>query len=115
MSEVILSAPQKWREVLARFDASGSSAAAFCRENDIAESSFFSWRRRLSLPHAAAGPAFVEAKATAGPVAAPPTGVIEIRLRAGRRVRVRRGFDRVLLAEVVATLEGLPATSERAS
>lgn len=33
--------------------------------------------------------------------------VIEIRLRCGRRVRVGRGFDRGLLAEVIATLEGL--------
>jgi hypothetical protein len=113
MSEAILSAPQKWREVLARFDASGLSAAAFCRENAIAESSFFSWRRRLA-PRPAT-PAFVEAKVAAIPVAAPPAGAIEIRLRGGRRIRLRRGFDRVLLAEVVAALEGLHSAVGRSS
>ena len=113
MSEAILSARQKWREVLGRFDTSGLSAAAFCRKNAIAESSFFSWRRRFA-PRPAT-PAFVEAKISAVPVAASPAGVIEIRLRAGRRIRVRRGFDRVLLAEVIVTLEGLPSAVGRSS
>jgi hypothetical protein len=35
-------------------------------------------------------------------------GAIELRLRGGRRVRVGRGFDRQLLAEVVAALEAMP-------
>ena len=110
MSEAILSVPQKWREVLDRFDASGLSAAAFCRRHAIAESSFFAWRRRLAPRPIASH--FVEAKVAAVPVAARPAGVIEIRLRGGRRVRVHRGFDRVLLGEVVAALEGLPSTLE---
>jgi hypothetical protein len=113
MSEAILSAPQKWREVLARFDASGLSAAAFCRENALAESSFFSWRRRLAARPAASP--FVEAKVVAVPVVTRAAGVIDVRLRGGRRVRVRRGFDRVLLAEVVAALEGLPSAVGRSS
>lgn len=113
MSKAILSAPQKWRQVLARFDASGLSAAAFCRQNAIAESSFFSWRRRLA-PRLVA-PAFVEAKVAAAAVAARPACSIEVMLRGGRRVRVRRRFDRVLLAEVVAALESLPSAPEGVS
>jgi hypothetical protein len=107
MSDAILSAARRWRQVLTRFDASGLSVAAFCRENAIAGSSFFYWRRRLATRPAA--PDFVEAKVVAGPAGALAAEVIEIRLRGGRRIRVRRGFDSVLLAEVVAVLEGLPA------
>ena len=70
----------------------------------MAASSFFAWKRKLgSTP---ATPAFVEATIAGTP---PPrsAGRIEVRLRGGRRVRVVRGFDRGLLAEVVAALEAL--------
>ena len=77
--------------------------AAFCRRNAIPASSFFAWKRRLS--DVVVAPAFVEAKIAAR---GPGAGVIEVRLRGGRRVRVcRDGFDRDLLTEVVAVLEGL--------
>jgi hypothetical protein len=113
MSDATLSAAQRWCQVLSRFDASELSVAAFCRENAIAGSSFFYWRRRLANRPAA--PDFVEAKVVAVPVAARAAVVIEVRLRGGRRIRVRRGFDRALLAEIVTTLEGLPATSKGVS
>lgn len=86
------------------------SVAVFCRRDRVAASSFFAWKRKLgSTP---AMPAFVEA-AVAGtpPTPTPPptrsAGRIEVRLRGGRRVRVGRGFDRGLLAEVVAALEAI--------
>jgi hypothetical protein len=118
MSESSFPARDKWREVIERQRASGLAVATFCRQNAVAASSFFAWKRRLS----ATAPAFVEATAAARPsppksdaetpAARPEAGVaggevsaIEVRLRGGRRVRVRRGFDRALLAEVVAALE----------
>ena len=88
------------------------AAAAFCRENHIAASSFFAWKRRLGL--SAGAPAFVEATVAAAPSvpsAGRRAGVVEVRLRGGRRVRVGRGFDASLLAEVVATLEGMGGTA----
>lgn len=116
-------AGQKWREILGRQRASGLGVGAFCRRNAIPASSFFAWRRRLS--EAAAAPAFVEAKVAArgsstlssdeaispksrGPRGSWPAGVVEVRLRGGRRVRVGRGLDRELLIDVVSVLEGLP-------
>ena len=49
------------------------------------------------------------AGSSAGAARSPGAGVIEVRLRRGRRVRVSgAGLDRNLLAEVIATLEALP-------
>lgn len=106
MNHPIPAVHRKWREVFDQFQASGLSMAAFCRQHGIAKSSFFAWRRRLGPGHAA--PVFVEAKMSGEvPAARPAGGAIEIRLRGGRRVRVSRdGFDRELLADVLAVLEG---------
>jgi len=112
MSALPSPAEQRWREIIERQGASGSTAAAFCRENRIAASSFFARKRRLG--RSAGAPTFVEATVAAAPSApsAPSSGrragVIEVRLRGGRRVRVGLGFDPDLLADVVAALEGLP-------
>ncbi len=104
MSEPLSSAWHKWRDLLERQRASGLSVAAFCRRDGVAASSFFAWKRKLGFVPAT--PAFVEA--TVAGTLPPPTrspSRIEVRLRGGRRVRVGRGFDRDLLAEVVAALE----------
>jgi transposase-like protein len=81
------------------------SVAEFCRRNGVAASSLFAWKRRLSV--ADKDPAFVEAKIAPALPATSAVSVMEIRLRHGRRVLVGRGFDRDLLAEVIAVLEGL--------
>jgi transposase len=105
MSETESSLSHKWRDLICRQRAGGLSVAAFCRRNGVAGSSFFAWKRKIgSLP---AAPAFVEATVVATPPAGRPAGSVEVRLRGGRRVRVCRGFDRDLLAEVIAVLEAL--------
>jgi transposase-like protein len=100
---------QKWRELIERQRSGGMPVAAFCARYGIAVSSLYAWRRRL-----AGTPAFVEvAEAPAGTRS---TGVIEVRLRGGRRLLVRReGFDRELLVEMVAALESLPHGVEASS
>jgi hypothetical protein len=100
---------QKWRELVERQRSGGLSVAAFCARHRIAVPSLYAWRRRL-----AATPAFVEVEAAPG--ASRSGGVIEVRLRGGRRLRVRReNFDRELLVEVVAALEGVPCGAEVSS
>ena len=101
---------QKWRKLVERQRSSGLSVAKFCARHGIAIPSLYAWRRRL-----AAAPVFVEAEVvgTSGPL---PAGVVEVRLRGGRRLMVRReGFDRELLAEVVAALEGIGRGAEVSS
>ena len=100
---------RKWHELVERQRSSGLSVAKFCARHGLAVPSLYAWRRRL-----AAAPAFVEAKlAVAG---TPASGVIEVRLRGGRRLLVRReSFDRELLREVVAALESLGRGAEVSS
>jgi hypothetical protein len=88
------------------------SATVFCRQNQIAVSSFFAWKRRLRSTE----PHFVEVKATEADGAAmrdvqPSSEGIEVLLHGGRRIRVRSGFDRALLGEIVAALESLPGSA----
>jgi hypothetical protein len=109
MSECESSLSHKWRDLIRRQRASGLSVAAFCRQNGVAGSSFFAWKRKIGPSPAA--PAFVEATLAGTPPEGRPAGSVEVRLRGGRRVRVCRGFDRGLLAEVIAVLEA-PAPAE---
>lgn len=95
----------KWGRIIEAQAGSGRTAAAYCRENGIGVASFYAWKRRLGrtgkrLPTMG----FVELKARADSVDAGRTDGIEV-VVGRRRVLVRRGFDRVLLAEVVGVLE----------
>lgn len=94
----------KWRRIIESRQASGQSVAAFCRERDISQAGFYAWKRRLR--GAGPTPAFVEVKTVEQ---ARPNGSegIEVCLAGGRRVLVRRGFDRELLVETIGVLEGL--------
>jgi transposase-like protein len=118
MSEPVTRTADKWREIISRQQVGGLSIAAFCRDNAVPASSFFAWKRRLSQGRAAQkGPtpaaarptpvgAFIEAKLL--PARPHRVDAIEVRLRGGRRVLVRPGFDRPLLAQVLTVLEGRP-------
>jgi hypothetical protein len=112
MSEYNIPACEKWRDLIEQQERSGESVSAFCAARLIGESSLYAWKRKLrSKEKTPVSPAsFVEATIAgpaAGSVATWSSGVIEVRLRGGRRVRVGRGFDRDLLMEVVSALEAL--------
>jgi hypothetical protein len=123
MNDPVTAAEHKWREILSRQQASGLSIAEFCRDNAVPVSSFFAWKRRVSGggpaqggrtpsgPNPTVAGTFVEPKLVSAGLALDSSGAIEVRLRGGRRVLVRRGFDRELLARVVAVLEGRPFDS----
>lgn len=99
-----------WRRHLERQQASGLSVREYCDRHNLAESAFYVWRRTIRLrdqdsPHPA--PAFVpvtviDHRTQAG--ASP----IDIVLAGGRRVRVRPGCDRDLLAMILAVVEDRP-------
>jgi len=110
----------RWRQIIERQKSSGQTVSAFCRDGGIKPSSFFAWRRRLAgeVPGARK---FVEVTASAasaggkssrrsgdddGPADA--SSSIELCLGGGRRLRVRRGFDRELLLELLSVLESCP-------
>jgi transposase len=100
---------QIWRRHLDKQRSSGLTVRAYCREHALRETSFFFWKKEIAkrdaesraIPPAPPAPAFVPV-AVIGRDETP----IEIRLTGGHRVRVRSGYDRGLLADVLAMLGG---------
>ena len=104
------STEMKWSERVRKWRESGESAATFSQGKGFEPSTLRYWASRLRraeraprarAPRAAAG--FVRLVAESGSVAVAPSS--EIVLEVGSvRMRVARGFDRELLAEVVGAL-----------
>jgi transposase-like protein len=110
-----------WRDVLARWTASGLSIAAFCGEAGLSEQSFYRWRRVLrqrrrwgrqqregtrtgAASAAQTAPLFVPLTVATEAAAT----VLEVVVGGGRVVRVPAGFDASTLAQVLAVLEDRP-------
>ena len=124
-----------WEAVVRRWREGGQSVRAFCRAVGLRESAFYFWRRQLVQrgrrsrkqvpeavndlrPKARSGtpavrsprhgptPSFLPVHVVAPtPDAAGASRGVEIILAQGRMVRVRAGFDRQTLADVLAVLE----------
>lgn len=96
---------QFWRQAMDRQARSQLSVHKFCERDGLSETSFYMWRRELAQRDRAAlqapSPTFV-------PVDVVPhaSAAIEIVLPDGVLVRVRPGFDRQTLGQVVALLAG---------
>jgi hypothetical protein len=115
----------KWRGLVEEQRASGLSVHRFCQARGIPASSLFAWRRKLrgertraqtgpAMGLAASSPergtgrrAFVEAVLRGDPGAARGGSGVMVELGRGRRIVLERGFDRRVLLEVIAALEGL--------
>jgi len=125
--------PQKeryWRGVIGRQRGSGLSVRAYCRREGVRENCFYWWRGEIARRSAEAkkarralggdrrnkqatvvgespssGAAFLPLK-VAAEYSADADAPIEIYLACGRRIGVHPGFDRQMLEEVLAALEG---------
>jgi len=123
----------RWRGIVRDQASSGLSAAAFCRQSQISQASFYAWRRRLrnpasntgqetsnfaerdvakftevriaSAPAGAAGDAAGFSEVCASPDSNPAAHALELHLSHGYRVVVRPGFDCQTLLNLLATLE----------
>ena len=93
----------KWRKLVSEQVRSGQSVKAFCREHGLCRPYFFVWKKRLQE-----GPPtkFLEVQVTGGVPSTSAEAGVEIRLKNGRSLMVRPGFDaehvRALLAVVEA-------------
>jgi hypothetical protein len=99
-------ARQLWAECVARFRASGLSAAAFCAAEGIALPTFYGWKRRLDAEagdddDAPRGPRLLPVQL------APADAAIEILLPGGAVLRIPRGADPAFVGALAATLGGL--------
>lgn len=95
-----------WRRAVEDWRSSGLSVRAYCAQAGHSEPSFYVWRRELQrrdrLAASTSVPTFVPVQVLAEPGAA-----IEIVLSQGVVVRVRSGFDRQTLQDVIAILAAL--------
>lgn len=102
-----------WRGVVQRHAGSGLGVRAFCRQERLAESAFYAWRRTITerdvaaRPRSAAArpsntPAFLPAVVTDG--LWPESGVV-VELAGGRVMRVQAPVSPQWLAELVHALE----------
>jgi|SRR5450432_4395635 transposase-like protein len=111
MNQAHRAAREKWQQIIESQRAGGQTVAAYCRDHGVSQASFFAWKRRLRSPSQATE--FVEVK-TAGKAnladadgGEGQTPAIEVFLCGGRRLFLRRGFDRELLIELIHALEAM--------
>ncbi len=96
---------QQWRRWIQQWQHSGLSVRAFCARHDLAEPSFYAWRRQLQQRQAPARFVPVRVVPDEEPAAA---GSVEVVVAGGRRVRVAPGFDPATLRQLLAVLEEVP-------
>jgi len=99
-----------WRRTVKAQHRSGLTQLEFCRHNDLALSTFQSWRRRLrrdlpaAEPEAADAMAFVELAMHPRPIAA-DAGGFELFFPSGVRLKLPACVEGRALAEVLWALE----------
>jgi hypothetical protein len=91
-----------WRTIIKDQAASGRDIAAYCRDNHIHTSLFYTWRRKLRKQEQCAR-GFVEL--TPDKSVRSDSGVC-IRMGGGLFIEVKRGFDPSTLLAVVEALSG---------
>ena len=92
-------------ERLARFPASGLSAAAFCAQEGVALASFYAWKRRLAgadpTPQQGCGPRLLCVRVAA------PGPAVELVLPCGAVVRLLPGSDLTFVRALMDALGGV--------
>jgi hypothetical protein len=99
---------QFWRRMVRRWRSSGLSVRDFCAERELAEPSFYAWRRTIA-ERDAQEVRFVPVRVVPEeqPIAIDNSGSIglELVLPAGRLLRIGPGFDAATLQRLLAVLE----------
>lgn len=98
---------EHWREVLRRWELSGLSQAAFCRQRKIPIWRFTWWKKRLSEERPTASGLFIPVRVAPSPAS---SAELELTLRGGRLLRFGADVPPARLAEIVAAVEACPAS-----
>jgi hypothetical protein len=93
---------QFWTEHITNQLATGQSVRAYCRQQSLAEHSFYSWRRRLRSEPATPNPVRFAVLDAAGIGA--QAAAIRIQLATGDRIEITPGADQATLRMVIALL-----------
>lgn len=87
-----------WRAVMAEQEASGESAAAFCRDRGIPAWKFHYWRKRIGAGDSELGrPAFLPVGVASGPVQTEMGAGVEVVFPSGAVLRADGGALRELV------------------
>jgi hypothetical protein len=97
---------QQWRRWIGQWQHSGLSVRAFCARHDLAQPSFYAWRREIRQRDAAAG-TFLSVQVVPDDDPS-PASPLEVVLPGGRTLRVPSGFDSAALRQLLAVLEETP-------
>ena len=92
-----------WREVIARWQASGLSMAGFCRQEGVPDKKFFWWKRRIEKrdsKDAAATEVFVPVRIKERSTVS-SDGLIELVAPGGFVFRICAGFDKATLSSLL--------------
>jgi hypothetical protein len=95
----VLSTQQKWADLILQHEQSGAAVKVFCRDRNVSEPSFYSWRKRLSKTRPVRF-ALVETIGSAAKDHAP----VELILASGDRLRIAPGTDAGTLRTVLSVL-----------
>jgi transposase-like protein len=95
----------KWRRLVSEQSRSGQSVKAFCGEHGLCRPYFFVWKKRLEEDTPTK---FLEVQVAGHSPSTSGDSSVEIRLRNGRSLMVRPGFD----AEHVRALLVVVETAE---
>jgi len=94
-----------WQQIVDNQRTSGLNISAYCRENQIPTSSFYTIRRKLKERESFVG-GFLELKLGKTPARSAAFSGIHIRFDNNLYVDVERGFDPFTLGLVIETLKG---------
>jgi transposase-like protein len=109
----ISTTPEERTEWVRLFEESGKTAAEFCKDLGLAETTFAVWRKQVRGPVPAdlenltfteVPQSMVEAALAANAAAAMPPGAVTIHLANGTRLEVAAGTDATWLAQLATAL-----------
>jgi hypothetical protein len=104
----------EWQGRLKRFEASGLSIDAFCRQEEIGRATFMDWLQTLRKDPVRQAAVEGETRSGKIPAFAPVTvnsHMIEILLPGGGRVRLSAGIERAVLLDIIRIVSALPQES----
>ncbi len=106
---------REWQERLKRFEASGLSIDAFCRQEAVGRSTFMDWLQTLKKKPRRQAAKKEDTRSAERPAFVPVTvnaNMIEILLPGGGRVRLSAGIDRAVLLDVIRVVSTVLVESQ---
>ena len=104
IEEEAISKDDQWRERIAEQERSGLSVKQFCKEREVSQYAFYTWRKRLRSNNEPVRFALVERAAA---WREPATDLeLELVLTTGERLRIGKQVDAATLRMVLSAVRG---------